>query len=265
MRKSLLTKYIYILFTLIVSIVLTSACDPPKQKIKAVFIFCDVTGSLIKEESEQVAELTADILDKLPSNSKYRLIPIHMKTDISEVILQNNEKIEGDIPLSLKEARREKLKTEITKIYEFVNSKERKPERTCILSGLYRARDFYLNLKENVDKVEYEYELIFISDMLEDCLNTPAGENKLVSIKDQSPSEAIELIKSAPLPDLSPFRITIVLPGKDVALSKKSVKKDVQTLNIFWSEVFNKCNNKVTVDDWITADAPVRVLTPQTE
>lgn len=266
MKKSLLTKSRYILYTLIFSIILISACDPPpKQKIKAVFIFCDVTGSLIKEESEQVAELAANILDNLPSNSIYRLVPINMKTDISEEIISYDGKIEGEIPQRVKDVRRENLKTEIDKLYQFVNSKVQKPERTCIISGLQRARDFYLRVKEDVDKVEYEYELIFISDMLEDCSTTPTGENKLVSIKDQSPSEAIEAIKTFSLPDLSPFRITVVIPGKDERLPKKESKKSIPTLNIFWAEVFKKCNNKLTIDDWRTADDPVRVLNPQTE
>src|SRR4028118_770716 len=74
-RKIMLNKTFTLLALILLSIIFLATCDitpPPKNKKKAVFIFCDVTGSLIKEESEQVAKLTADILDRLEPEAVFK-------------------------------------------------------------------------------------------------------------------------------------------------------------------------------------------------
>ena len=260
----MLNKTFTLLALILLSIIFLATCDitpPPKNKKKAVFIFCDVTGSLIKEESEQVAKLTADILDRLEPEAVFKLLPIHMKTDAAEAIMETNNTIQsgGKVPDYLKTDRRNKISEQITTLYQTVNAPEQKPERTCLLSGLDRAREFFVNLKND----EYDYELVFISDMIEHCQNTPAGKGVVVSIKDQKPEDALNSISKATFPDLSNARITVIVPGKDETISKGTIKPNKQTLFAFWSKVFDKCKNKVTMDDWFTAKEPDRIFEPQ--
>lgn len=267
MRRNGLLQLVATALTVIPCLILNGCGGEPlipQGKKKAVFIFCDVTGSLIEPESTQVAELAADILDRLPPDAAYKLLPVHMNTESAEAIMETNNTIVAKHGLNEfeRESRREKLREEISKWYRIINAPERRPERTCLLGGLARAREFFSNLDVN----QYEYELVFISDMIEHCPNTSMSGGRTINLQTQPPADALKLIGDAPLPDFSNARISIIVPGKNErSIERANQRPSNKTLNLFWSEVFRKCSNdKVSTDSWVTGTIPERIFQPQT-
>src|SRR5215467_6995042 len=113
----------------------------------------------------------------------------------------------------------------------------------------------------------YDPELIFISDMIEDCPSTPLGVN--IQLDKQSPVRDIKLLNSyATPPDLSRLHLTIIVPtAKDTASVSLGQRPDPRDLESFWKAVFARCGFKP--DDftnkehyyWSPEGVPERLLT----
>src|SRR2546421_8385382 len=143
MRRA--TKIICILIMLIS----TSAC-PPLSRKKVVFIFCDVTNSLNKTESDQAALMTVRIVNGLHAGTEYKIYPILAETDRLAPINNDNESVirQKDKNSSLQEGldkrQGDEITQELAKLYKDTNTstgRHRDDRRTCILNALNFAAD----------------------------------------------------------------------------------------------------------------------------
>jgi len=184
-----------------------SFCDYPKkdpqQKEKMVFIFCDVTTSLEGTERAEVARMAADILNHLPPGTSYKVYPIQAETSAlaqinrKESSIPPREKDEG-LQMLLENRRKQGLINELANISKETNTPQdegerRDDNRTCILNAL----NFADNQFKQFSAERYDRELVIISDMLEECTDTPL--KRPVNIK--KPNITPEL-NSAAEPDL---------------------------------------------------------------
>jgi hypothetical protein len=208
-----------------------------------VFIFCDVTNSLNKSESEMVATMASKVLATFPTGTEYRIYPILAQTyqlapiNDNEQVLpprDENPKIQ-DIN---QKKRQEEITSKLANLYNVTNA-GRYDNRTCILNAI----DFASNQLKDFGPDDYDRELIFISDMLEECDVTPLQHR--INLRKGDISEEIKLASNFPKgADLSHMRITIITPTTEDTYLKyqPGLRPPMSSLQEFWYNIFKQCN-----------------------
>ena len=220
----------------------------PPRKTTVALIFSDVTSSLVPEESRRVATLTADVLDGLPPGAKYAVYPIQVETQRLTTVQEGmvaagtNEQAAAS---AVKQQRRKELDQAITDLYEQIkrvrdhgSSVGRPDNHTCILNALGFAADQF---RQFSDRDKYELELIFISDMIEECNRTPL--HRPIALAKRDISNEIELAETTDLSlDLSAARVTIVIPSTVETYQQSQVQRpDMRELQAFWKHILKHC------------------------
>jgi hypothetical protein len=242
---------VFTLGTILLALALLSSCartggshQAEASKVKVLLLWCDVTSSLKELEIEEVSRIATAVLDHLPAGSKYVVYPIHTETERPVPIIKSGPLL-GDAPTedyadanaTSNAERADLIKKEIARLYK--ENKEKHPDdrRTCILNTLAASSRFFSQFDDH-----YDPELIFVSDMVEDCSNTPLKQN--IQLDKQRFSETIKLVDSfASPPDLSKLRITIIVPtAKDTSTVPSGQRPNTRDLERFWAAVFGKCN-----------------------
>jgi hypothetical protein len=221
-------------------------CVDPKPKKRMEFIFCDVTHSLNKSESDRVASMAVSILNGLPVETEYRIYPIQAETTQlapinidDEPVIHEKDK-NADVQAALDKRRGEKLTQELAKLYKETNTDRRRDDmRTCILNAI----NFAGNQFQQFSADSYDRELIIVSDMLEECNDTPLG--RPVNIHKHDITQEIELAKQFPQgTDLSGVRIIIITPITEDSYIKEDDgrRPPPNALKEFWGTIFSRCN-----------------------
>jgi hypothetical protein len=215
---------------------------PPSPKTKVVIIFCDVTNSLIPKENEKVAQLANSVIDSLPVGTQYVVYPILLETQLAYPIVEAEVTWpDGDIAVERanKKKRNEGLASDIKKLYETTNSKRGTDNRSCILNTLPVAQSYFMQYPE---EVKFDYELVFISDMIEECDATPLRHT--VNLDKSDISKEIALAENFPPGiDLSRVHIDVIFPSTAETMGNRH-KANVEDLQRFWFAVFKKAGLK---------------------
>lgn len=259
------TSNLFKLFILLFVILIVTGCPPPPvSKKKAVVILCDVTSSLHETESVKVGELASDVLDRLPKNAEYILYPVQIETEKPPAIERTDPTISlnDDFDVSAEEdpQRRKMIVDKIKELYKNINGKQPK-DRTCLLNTLNLSKSFFSDFNDK----EYEFELIFVSDMIEQCSNISAIPNQTIDLQIQAPEDALNLLETAQFPDLSNVRLTVIVPGTEIRMTEKSKKQpSLETLKKFWFEIFKKCKNEQAIQsEWSRNSVPLIISQSQ--
>jgi hypothetical protein len=225
------------------NIQLPETTPPAKQKIAV--ILPDVTISLTQEENKKVASLTADILDNLPDETRYAVFPIQAEPVrvlpiIPSDIIRN---ISGPFGEIRRKERRAALEREITGYYQ--RARNGQLRKSCIINLLSFAKDQLdeMSKAQGVDPTRTEYELFILSDMEENCEDSPIGE----VILDRGIREAIQRSSytwMSPPPNLSNVRITVIFPLVPTSSEEFRRRPKDSQLKEFWRNVLANCGLK---------------------
>lgn len=226
--------------------------DPPSIN-RIVLVFCDISPSLTSSEIDKSASLVADILDGLPEKTIFAVYPILTSARGRPPLLSRSivptikSKTEEMMLLNEKIRRREQLKMQI---HALSRDLQGRGYQSCILNSLWQAHDLFDDIlsgsyvistpRDNVD-------LVVISDMVEECDDTPLGR---VSLNREDTAREMEMIRrSAPIyPSLSNVRITILYPStEDSNYPNPRRTSSYYDLKEFWRLVFIRCGFK---DEW---------------
>jgi hypothetical protein len=221
------------------TLALLTSCPPP-PKTRVIFIFCDVTNSLVEQESAKVATHAADVLDGLPPGSLYRLYPIQAETGQLAPLEQGKIEREDNpnVEKGRKRSRRQRLSESLAQLYKVTNV-NRYDNRTCILNTL----GFASNQLRDFPADKYQRELVFISDMLEECDATPLRQS--VDIRKADIGREVKLAGDFPQGiDFSGVIINIITPTTIETYRNYDPKTRPQmdALQEFWFTVFKRCN-----------------------
>jgi hypothetical protein len=233
-------------FALCVLLTLIPSCNggppPPTPKIPKVLIWCDVTGSLKKSESVQVAEISANLLDLLPDDAEFVVNPIHMQTETPKPIIESEPpgRALAKISDTVKDQRRQAIKKRIEELYPAVNDTGQPRERTCILNTLRFNQRYFAGL----DREKYEPFVIYISDMVEHCAQTPLGRPvNLVGAQPQNLQQLVEGFSNPP--NLSDFNLFVIIPtAKETSTVPLAERPALDIRRSFWDAAFRKCGVK---------------------
>jgi hypothetical protein len=238
----------YVYLTVMILLVITSACDdspvvtPHRKQI--VLIFSDVTSSLLPSENEKVANLTADVVDSLAPGTFYQIYPIQIEarvTPVKEGHVLTNTTDQGNT--FVKEKRRNELIQFLGGLYNVVkgvrdnNAKAGKPDNhTCILNTL-RVADQQLR---QYDHAKYDLDLVYISDMIEEC-NRPDPMHQPLTLAKRDISNEIDLASRADLKlDFSGVRIAVIIPATNETYTVME-RPSLEQLKRFWEAIFRHC------------------------
>lgn len=260
--------------------------EPPPPAVKTVvaLIFCDVTNSLTEGESERVSSIAVSIVDSLPDGAVFKLYPIQIQTEVPAQIkidLNGNnsedpedysvprpkdnveaQKQEGAREQQRKE-RREQIRKGVDALYRQQNRGV--DNRTCIMNALGFASN-YISTHYG-DAKKYDVRMFLISDMIEECNDTPLPDGRVEMDKrdisaeiqraaafqaahsqtrNPAPESSQLTDRSSPDPafqcDLAAVTIYCVFPAAEdtskVPSARRPSRGDVKA---FWNEIFKGC------------------------
>ena len=178
MHPLLSARKIYILFVFLTLAALTCSQVEVKKvnKIVAV-IFCDITTSVDSTDGiKSVANNAANLLLKFPPLSILYFRPIDKSPNVKPIFeftipAASNLKGEKDQRTQHIETQAQNLYNEILNRYNEINSDD-KNARSCIIQTLDIANRLFKPYQESQN---YSFELIYLSDMLEECDESVLG------------------------------------------------------------------------------------------
>lgn len=233
------------LFALLVTVLAAMSSWPPAsqaQRIreKVVLVFCDVTSSLDPAERKAVADLTARILQNLKPPVRYQVVPILLETEAVAPLMSE------EIPALVKPSDKTRyqktlallpdyLDRKIATLHTQANGPGKDPNRSCIINSLERATVIF---DQHRARPDVDLHLIVVSDMLEECAQSPYGA--LIRLNKTDIAKEIEMVKKpASVGRLAGVRVALVVPAGET-YKPNYVHPPMRELGKFWRAVFQQ-------------------------
>ena len=248
--------------TTILSLLLLASCTlcegpPPKRTAARTYlIFLDLTQSLNPAQQRSVTERITDLCRGMPGRSKLTVLPLGGYVARAGVLL--NEELPDDTFVDGERAladRRAALPGEIaTAAQNYTNSvtDKRFLKKTCITQAIYEAQQ-----RIATNGSDQPADIIFVSDMLEDC-PTPilSGGPLLLEKVDIRAELARAQALDHPIADLRGANVTAIIPETGPTATR-TPQPSVPDLQAFWATVFAHCN---TANFSLATSIPRRLL-----
>ncbi|MEL7004637.1 MAG: hypothetical protein AAFN93_18160 [Bacteroidota bacterium] len=166
--------------------ILFVGCDStqPGCNPKWVIVLCDLSTSVDTSSIDKIVLDSQKILEGLPENSFVSYYPIDFDPTLRALFAHTQQPVpykpslRRQYPRKLNELS-DSLENNILKAYQrrIPQAGERDRPRSCILRSLYNASKLFdQQMVNSTDSVNYEYELVILSDMIEECENSPVGK-----------------------------------------------------------------------------------------
>lgn len=211
-----------------------------RTKPAICLIYCDLTASVDSSFISKMASYVDDYIQYLPPDSRFCIFPINCS--FSEPIA--NGKVPGrptkpseeEVLIRRKKEIANAAAESIVKLHAqvFANNKSC---CSCILEALEMARDYFSAFEMKTDSL-HQYELLFFSDMLQDCISS-TNDARINFFKLDYRSAHDKIQNYLPNIDISKARLTIVISARPMgqmpneAMSPSDLKK-------LWREIFMK-------------------------
>lgn len=208
-------------------------------------IFCDLTSSVDSVLIKEVAGKAFELVHSLPQGSRLEAYPIDDNT-YSDPIFSCEIPVQKS-KLSIDRNRfNDQLKSLATKFgtsifekYKVVNSTVATRQSSCIITSIETAYNFF----KDKNKDEFRFELIYFSDMIEQCANSQAGAiyicgNKYNPNKDKIIQQIDEKYKpNFNLKSLINNNVSMIITTGLIG-DQKCLRSDEQ--REIWSKIFSK-------------------------
>ena len=246
-------KFLYVLY-LFLSTLLLSSCnnevqkkidiDNLEKKVIAV-IFCDFTTRTIGDSTsiKKVAENISKLVYSLPPKSKVYICPIDSSPFV-EFIDEYEKPIRSSKPSDMQKYKLWNTKKAIDVAAKIINThknvysdmKIQKKSISCIVRTLKTADGLFSQYRNNNDGNDFIYELIYFSDMIEECKNSSVGH---ISFRRNFFSKTLNNLHNyKPEFDLSYADVSVIVTAKQPGQYSDFITSD-QLMNI-WKEIFMK-------------------------
>jgi len=248
------------------------AQEPRVRDPRVVVIFADVTSSLSVEQNKRVAELTKSVIVNLPPLTKYRLYLIQADPDVDPIDAGTIRSAQGPQDAKKRTTQiNQTAKEDVTKIErryceinfargesicrgKNISPRPQPDHRSCILGVMeHVAHSFLLEEKQR------PIDLVFISDMVEDCDDTPLPKQSIRLINDDLETDILNVDQFRPLQSVGQnVRVTIVRPHVEDGPTERSARK--QGLEKYWKKVFDRFGVDLKSWWWFDTTPPQRFM-----
>jgi Transposase DDE domain len=234
---------------------------------RLIIIWWDVTRSLYEAEKDKGLEWAINIISNLPPHSRYYLFPIHSETERPTPLGEGTipDTSSPDTITTFRGNLKKRILESVDKLREAIKADgeasknttgiERRDKRTCILKTL----NYSATLLDNESK-QYQPEIIFISDMIEDCFhqNLNGGKGGFIQLTQQDVEAQIKAADALNLNlDLKKVHVTVIVPtASSDPISPQ--RPDIEGLKKFWKAIFNKCQISPENIQWAIGVLPSR-------
>jgi hypothetical protein len=224
-----------------------NATPGPTSQPLVVLLLIDPTSSLTEQENTRVTALTLAMFKDLPAGSKYGIYPIQIAADRVPPLIPDDmvpTAHRTDLDKREYEEKKEVLANIVkTKVKELYKSENRVADdrQSCIINMLGFAERQLKQMSRigGLDPNQATYRLVIISDMVEECRDSPLGQ---IRLNKKDIDEEIKLADNytqlTSPPDLSNVDITVIFPLTDESpldLSRRPADRD---LRAFWEKIF---------------------------
>ena len=248
MKSSLLTLAIIIIILVGGGIYLSCTSDSNiNEKKRLLLVFADLTGSMDQQGVNHVADKAKKIFSSLPEGAK-----MHVK-----LIDSNNSRhavFEGEIPeltgnsIALKSAHKTSISQQADSLEELLlqTYTSSPPMKSCIFNSFESVFTFF----RSQDSLTYDYELIFLSDMIEECSSSFTHLKTNMNMRSDSGSapeleELIAKVDSNYSPDfnlkelIKPENLYCIVTPSDHYKNQKGCMQTRDSRKL-WQHIFTK-------------------------
>jgi hypothetical protein len=215
-----------------------------KSKSKVYLVFCDITSSTDSKGIRLLSDKAQQIIRCAKPGSILCYYPIDGVTN-SPPLLEINIPLEASTFGEKEENRNIVINTSIrlgrliinryNEINKGVSLGEGDPPKSCIINTFFIA-DKYFKKYRKIESIDYEYELIYLSDMIEQCPTSPMGT---LDISNRNFNTSLNKITNYnPNIDLSFAKVTIVI-SSDFDDQRFNCPSN-ENLESFWQNAFMK-------------------------
>ncbi len=245
-----------------------------KNRRKLMIVWWDITKSLYATEQGAGLDWGTTIVSNLPAHSTYYFFPINAETQ-RPTPLDQGEKPPVDSPearVLFRRALKKRIQDNVDKLRRQIRADEeaaksyggviQRDRRTCLLDALNYSGTVLQNEPKDI-----EAEIVFISDMVEDCFHQTLNNGKGAFIQLTQPDVDSEIRAAAGIPldlQLKQVWVTVIVP---TASSDTPVRQrpDMNGLQKFWRATFQRCGLNTDKYQWSIGVLPPRLITgPQT-
>lgn len=202
-------------------------------------VFCDLTGSMDSSSVRMSAEAVANILLSLPPGSQFEIFPIDFSGRIAPIegTTEGKPKKPSEVGKikALNKDQAIRVGNQLLDLYgrKFAPHPSR---NSCIVQTLELADAIFKQYRAKADQ-EYEFEIVYVSDMLEDCVNSSLGA---ASFETASFSDVMkEVSHFEPKVDIGFARLSIIIPARPYVENTRSSLTDAQLKEV-WEKIFRK-------------------------
>lgn len=218
--------------------------DAPSKPKRLVVVFVDVTRSLVESERNVVIKKSSEILSNLTPGTEYRVYPIQIETSIVDPVAQGRvlapkNALDPEPRRALQQLKK-KVEESIAELYG--KSAAGTDNQSCILNALPTAGEEFRRFRGRHRNRNVELDLVFVSDMIEECDRTPVGKIELDKKDISRETEAVTKFECDA--NLSDVIISVVIPataGLDPAVLRDR-RPDLTDRSKFWKKAFHSCD-----------------------
>lgn len=236
---------------------------PPKLMI----IWWDITKSLYASEQDVGLEWAITVISNLPAHSTYYLFPINAETQRPTPLDQGEKPVivSPEARLLFAKEVKKRVWVNIGKLKRQIHQDEQaarsyggvveRDKRTCLLHALNYSGTLLPNHTKDL-----QVEILFISDMIEDCFHQTlkGGKGSFIQLTEENVESEMTAAAKIPLNvQLKEVWITIIVP---TASSETPVPRrpDMNGLQEFWRATFEKCGLNSNRYQWAIGVLPQR-------
>lgn len=247
--------------------VASAAATAPR---KLVIIWWDITKSLYASEQDVGLDWGLTVVANLPADSTYYLFPVNSETQ-RPTPLDYGQKPATDSPearLLFTRDLKKRVKENVDRLKRQIHEDEQaaknyggviqRDKRTCLLHAL----SYSGTLLQNHPK-DLQVEILFISDMIEDCFHQTQNHGKGAFIQLTQVDVEPEMKAAAAIPlnaQLKDAWVTVVVPTASLE-TPVPPRPDMNRLQEFWRAIFERCGVNSERYQWAVGVLPQRLNT----
>lgn len=207
-----------------------------------VLIFCDLTASVDSSSIRKVARDAYNLIFVFPYQTRLIIYPIDESPFVKPILdftypskATKNSQIHKN-KIWIRNVARSAYDSIINLYHaEYSNSKTGSRPISCIMRSLETAHCQFMQFKD-VSGKKYSYELIYLSDMLEECGTSPVGPVAFTKKYFRNSLERLEAYQ--PEFDLSYANVSIIISVEQYAMESAYIS--YEELKTAWKKVFMK-------------------------
>lgn len=184
-------------------------------------IFFDISESVTASQRERNKDTLMNVIRALPSNSKFRVYPIDNNQDNSPIFV--GEKVGSIMP-------------DVSGLRSSLENIKTASSGSCIVATITTTKRAFRGYE---DDEKYKRELIYISDMIENCSSSKYFDKSERTVNERLFENPEQFDCRPPLPQ---FNLTLIIFNSQYPRFGNSGKQlTFSDLENFWRVIFGKC------------------------